>query len=92
MLEGVRATLERFRVHMDHYFSERTLHDRARSRTRSSGSTSGLLYEHEGALWLRTTAYGDDKDRVLRRSNGEYTYFGPTSPTTWTSSSAATTA
>ena len=33
------------------------------------------LYEHEGALWLRTTAYGDDKDRVLRRSTGEYTYF-----------------
>jgi arginyl-tRNA synthetase len=36
---------------------------------------SGRTYEHEGALWLRTTDFGDDKDRVIRRSNGEYTYF-----------------
>ena len=42
---------------------------RARSRRRSSGSDG--VYEHDGALWLRTTAHGDDKDRVLRRSNGE---------------------
>jgi arginyl-tRNA synthetase len=77
MLEGVRATLERFRVSMDEYFSERSLHE--------SGAIEGALrrleeqghvYEHEGALWLRTTSFGDDKDRVLRRSNGDYTYFG----------------
>ncbi len=77
MLEGVRATLERFRVSMDEYFSERSLHetgavDEALGRLEDLGG----LYEHEGALWLRTSAYGDDKDRVLRRSNGEYTYFG----------------
>ena len=35
----------------------------------------GHVYEHEGAIWLRTTDFGDDKDRVLRRSNGEKTYF-----------------
>jgi arginyl-tRNA synthetase len=72
MLEGVRASLERFRVRMDHFFSERTLH--------ASGAIEAALerldtYEHDGALWLRTTAYGTDKDSVLRRSNGDWTYF-----------------
>jgi arginyl-tRNA synthetase len=72
MLEGVRASLERFRVRMDDFFSERTLHE--------SGAIEAALerldtYEHDGALWLRTTAYGTDKDSVLRRSNGEWTYF-----------------
>ncbi|HEX6583788.1 MAG TPA: arginine--tRNA ligase [Thermoleophilaceae bacterium] len=72
MLEGVRASLERFHVRMDHFFSERTLHE--------SGAIEAALerldvYEHDGALWLRTTAYGTDKDSVLRRSNGEWTYF-----------------
>ena len=38
---------------------------------------SGKTYEHEGALWLRTTDYGDDKDRVMRKSDGSYTYFVP---------------
>ena len=36
---------------------------------------TGVVYEHEGALWMRTTDTGDDKDRVLRRSDGENTYF-----------------
>ena len=73
MLEGVRETLARFRVHMDEFFSERTLHE--------SGEVEAAIerlkdvYEHDGALWLRTSAHGDDKDRVLRRSNGEWTYF-----------------
>ena len=73
MLEGVRASLGRFRVHMDRFFSERTLHE--------AGAVEAVVerlegvYEHEGALWLRTTALGDDKDRVLRRSGGEWTYF-----------------
>ena len=73
MLEGVRTTLDRFRVRMDRFFSERSLHE--------SGELKAALerldgvYEHDGAVWLRTTRYGDDKDRVLRRSSGEYTYF-----------------
>ena len=72
MLEGVHASLQRFRVGMDHFFSERTLHE--------EGAIEAALerldtYEHDGALWLRTTAYGTDKDSVLRRSNGEWTYF-----------------
>jgi arginyl-tRNA synthetase len=72
MVEGVRASLERFRVRMDDFFSESTLHE--------AGAIDAALerldtYEHDGALWLRTTAYGTDKDSVLRRSNGEWTYF-----------------
>jgi arginyl-tRNA synthetase len=77
MLAGVRATLARFRVEMDSYFSERSLHesgaiDAAHERLRETG----LVFETEGASWLRTTELGDDKDRVLRRSGGEVTYFG----------------
>jgi arginyl-tRNA synthetase len=73
MLEDVRATLARFRVRMDVFFSELALHE--------SGDIDRVLgelpdtYESEGAQWLRTTTDGDDKDRVLRRSNGELTYF-----------------
>src|SRR5207237_224794 len=58
------------------YFNEKDLHDRgeleqALARLREQGH----LYESEGATWLRTTDFGDDKDRVLRKSNGEWTYF-----------------
>jgi arginyl-tRNA synthetase len=75
MVEGVKGTLERFRVHMDRFFSEHTLHDKGEiDHAIELLGEHGLLYEHDGALWLRTTNFGDDKDRVLRRSNGEYTY------------------
>jgi arginyl-tRNA synthetase len=73
MLEGVRATLARFRVHMDDYFLESMLH--ASGAIQAAVDRLEGVYEHDGALWLRTTAHGDDKDRVLRRSNGEWTYF-----------------
>ena len=73
MLEGVRATLARFRVHMDEFFSERTLHERG--DVQAAVDRLEDAYEHDGALWLRTSAHGDDKDRVLRRSSGEWTYF-----------------
>jgi arginyl-tRNA synthetase len=73
MLEGVRATFDRFRVGIDRFFSERSLHESGALEA-ALGRLDGL-YEREGALWLRTTAYGDDKDRVVRRSSGEYTYF-----------------
>ena len=77
LLAGVRATLERFRVSMDEYFSERSLHESgAIEDALRRLEEQGHVYEHEGALWLRTSSFGDDKDRVLRRSNGEYTYFG----------------
>jgi len=72
MVEGVRSSLERFRVHMDRFFHEHTLHDGA---IEAAVDKLDGVYEHEGALWMRTTAHGDDKDRVLRRSNGEWTYY-----------------
>ena len=77
MLESIRATLERFRVEMDDFFSERSLYEdglveEGLGRLEAAGHT----YESEGATWLRTTDFGDDKDRVLVRSNGEPTYFG----------------
>jgi arginyl-tRNA synthetase len=73
MVEGVRTTLGRFRVHMDEFFSERTLH--ASGEVEAAIERLEGVYEHDGAVWLRTSAHGDDKDRVLRRSNGEWTYF-----------------
>ena len=76
MLEQVAATLERYRVHFDLWFSERRLSERGRVKeTFDALERAGSVYASEGALWLRTTAFGDDKDRVLRRSSGELTYF-----------------
>ena len=73
LLNGVRATLARFRVRIDRFFHESELH-RTGAVEASLERLNGL-YEHEDALWLRTTVHGDDKDRVLRRSDGDYTYF-----------------
>jgi arginyl-tRNA synthetase len=75
MLEQIRETLERFRVRFDRFFSERTVHDEGKLAAAHAELGSDHLYESEGATWFRTTAYGDDKDRVLRRSGGEPTYF-----------------
>ena len=77
MIEQVRSTLERFRVRFDRWFSEHQLHEAriAWRRGSSSSSEAGHVYSSEGATWLRTTSFGDDKDRVLRRSSGELTYF-----------------
>jgi arginyl-tRNA synthetase len=74
MIEEVQATLAQFRVHMDQFFSERTLHEAGEVEA-AVERLRDHVYEHDGALWLRTSAHGDDKDRVLRRSNGEWTYF-----------------
>ena len=70
--------LQAFGVHFDHYFLESSLY--------SSGGVedtvkrlvaAGKTYEEGGALWLRTTDYGDDKDRVMRKQDGTFTYFVP---------------
>lgn len=70
--------LKAFGLRFDHYFLESSLYARglveaAVERLKASGRT----YESEGALWLRTTEYGDDKDRVMRKSDGSFTYFVP---------------
>jgi arginyl-tRNA synthetase len=78
LLAQIRATLERYGVHYDRFFSERTLHEGSPSyleRAFAALEEAGHTYRHEGALWLRTTSFGDDKDRVLRRSDGAPTYF-----------------
>jgi arginyl-tRNA synthetase len=76
MLEGVRATLERFGVRMDRFTSERSNHERgAVGAALERLEQRGHVYRQDGALWLRSTALGDDKDRVLVRSSGETTYF-----------------
>jgi arginyl-tRNA synthetase len=58
---------------MDEFFSEQTLHEQG--EVEAAIKRLDGVYEHDGALWLRTTSHGDDKDRVLRRSTGEWTYF-----------------
>jgi len=78
MMEQVRATLGRFGVVMDTYFSERSLVEKGDAESALAKlEAGGHTYRHEGALWLRTTEFGDDKDRVLIRSDGEPTYLMP---------------
>ncbi len=76
MLEAIRRDLERFRVlPFDRFFSERTLHEGGRvSAGVEALREAGDAYEDEGAVWFRTTTYGDSKDRVLVRSDGDPTY------------------
>ena len=75
-LDGMRTELEQFRVTFDCWFSESTLHQSGRLRQVVDRLLStGEAYEDGGAIWLRTTARGDDKDRVLIRGNGQPTYF-----------------
>jgi arginyl-tRNA synthetase len=77
LLGQITETLERYGVHYDRFFSERTLHEGSPSplaRVLSQLEAAGHVYRSEGALWLRTTQFGDDKDRVVIRSSGEPTY------------------
>jgi arginyl-tRNA synthetase len=70
--------LQAFGVRFDHYFLESSLYtDGMVDETVRLLVASGKAYEHDGALWLRTTDFGDDKDRVMRKSDGTYTYFLP---------------
>jgi arginyl-tRNA synthetase len=68
--------LDDFNTHFDVWFSERTLYDEGKvEHGLEVLKRAGHLFESDGALWMRTTDFGDDKDRVLRRGNGELTYF-----------------
>ena len=70
--------LQAFGVRFDHYFLESSLYtDGMVDNTVRQLISSGKTYESEGALWLRTTEFGDDKDRVMRKRDGTYTYFLP---------------
>jgi arginyl-tRNA synthetase len=75
VLEGVRGTLDRFGVRFDNWFSERDLYSRGEVEAALAQlEQQGHTYRSDEALWLRTTTFGDDKDRVLIRANGEPTY------------------
>jgi len=76
ILADIRDDLAGFGVQYQTWFSERSLGDSgAIAAVVSELQARGALYEQDGALWFRSTAFGDDKDRVVRRENGEYTYF-----------------
>ena len=70
----LKEDLEKFNVTFDNWFSERTLHPDAVKKAVKILQDNGNIYEKDGALWLKSTAYGDDKDRVVIRDNGVPTY------------------
>ncbi len=75
-LDEIRHVLGRFGVRFDMWYSERSLHESGRvARALEALERGGHLYTQDGALWFRSTAFGDDKDRVVRRDNGQFTYF-----------------
>jgi arginyl-tRNA synthetase len=75
-LEEIRQVLGRFGVRFDMWYSERSLHESGRvAQALETLERAGHLYVQDGALWFRSTAFGDDKDRVVRRDNGQFTYF-----------------
>jgi arginyl-tRNA synthetase len=78
MIDRARASLHAFGVEFDVWFSERSLHEGDPSdvdRGFAALAERGLTYTEDGALWMRTTDFGDDKPRVIERSTGEHTYF-----------------
>ncbi len=75
-LQQQKDVLDNFGTHFDVWFSERSLHSgKALDKALETLKAQGHVFESEGATWLRTTDFGDDKDRVLIKSGGELTYF-----------------
>jgi arginyl-tRNA synthetase len=76
MFDEIRRSLADFGVTFDVYFNEKDLHDKDKLTAALSRLTDlGHVFEQDGATWLRTTTFGDDKDRVLVKADGEWTYF-----------------
>jgi arginyl-tRNA synthetase len=76
MFAEIRRSLADFGVVFDVYFNEKDLHDRGALKAALTRLTEeGHVFEQDGATWLRTTTFGDDKDRVLVKSDGDWTYF-----------------
>lgn len=77
-LKKLEQDLADFRVTFDHWFSETSLYDEGKIEpTLALLKEKGHTYEEDGATWFRTTAFGDDKDRVLIKNDGSYTYLTP---------------
>ena len=83
VLNHVKEVLDKFDLHFDVWFSERSLHKidsdgtSKISRVIDELDSRGYIYENQGAKWFKTTDFGDDKDRVLVKADGAYTYFAP---------------
>ncbi len=78
LLEQIKNTLADYGISFDVWFSEKTLHENgAIDQALAILKKGGHLYEKDGALWFASTAFGDDKDRVLRKQTGELTYAAP---------------
>ncbi len=76
MFDEIKASLANFGVHFDVYFAEKDLHDKGELTAALARLWQmGHVYEADGATWIRTTDFGDDKDRVYVRSNGDFTYY-----------------
>jgi arginyl-tRNA synthetase len=76
ILDDIRADLSEFGVHYDTWYSERgLLESGAVNKAIESLRQAGQVYERDGALWFRSSAFGDEKDRVVQRENGQTTYF-----------------
>jgi arginyl-tRNA synthetase len=77
-MEDIKRTLARVRVRFDTYFNEKDLYESGAVEEVVGELAEGdNVYEHEGAVWLATSRFGDDKDRVLLKSDGSYTYMAP---------------
>jgi arginyl-tRNA synthetase len=75
--EIIQPSMENLGVKFDRYFSEESLHKSGEiEQVIDELKNSGLIYEKDGAFWFRATKFGDEKDRVVRKSTGELTYFG----------------
>ncbi|MBN1275955.1 MAG: arginine--tRNA ligase [Deltaproteobacteria bacterium] len=76
MLEDIKHDLSVFRVSFDVWYSESDLYDSSKlDNDLETMKGNGHLYEEDGALWIRTSDYGDDKDRVIKKKDGQFTYF-----------------
>lgn len=76
ILDGIKDDLKAFGIVFDRYFSERTLYENdGVAKLLTALEAQGFIYREDGTLWFRTTAFGDEKDRVVIRQNGEPTYF-----------------
>lgn len=74
LLQLLKDTVQDYGISFDVWFSEKTLHTAAIEKALAVLEENGKTYVHEGAVWFRSTEYGDDKDRVLKKADGDYTY------------------
>lgn len=78
IMKGIRADLDSIQVFFDSYFNETSLYEKGDvEKTIQVLRDRGMIFEQDGAVWFRSTDFGDDKDRVIKKTSGEYTYLAP---------------